>query len=60
MQGRCETEEEYKISKALLAAYLCDSAFVDIATEPVAQRIKTFIRENVEPLESFLFPFLPG
>ena len=54
MQGRYETEEEYKISKALLAAYLCDSAFVDIATEPVAQQIRTFIREeNVKHLESF-------
>jgi hypothetical protein len=53
MQGRCEAEEEYKISKALLAAHLCDSVFVGIATEPVAQRIITFIRENVEPLESF-------
>ena len=35
-------------------AYLCHSTFVDIAaTEHGADRIRTFIRENVEPLETF-------
>ena len=44
---------EVKISKALLAAYLCDSAFVDNATETLSPRIRTFIQENKEFLESF-------
>jgi hypothetical protein len=43
MQASCETEAEYKISKALLAAYLCHSTFVNIATEPGADRIRTYI-----------------
>lgn len=49
----CETEEEYKISKALLGAYLRHSHFLDVTSEAVADQIGTFIRENVEPLEAF-------
>ena len=52
MQPTCETEEEYKISKALLTAYLQSPGFLQIATKPVAKCIQIFIRENIEPLES--------
>jgi hypothetical protein len=54
MHSTCESEEEYIISKALLAAYLHSPPFVSTATEPVADRIRMFIRDNVEPLETFL------
>ena len=53
MLPRCETEEEYKISKTLLSAYLRHSDFLDIASEHVADHIGTFIRENVEPIEAY-------
>lgn len=53
MQPSCKTEEEYKISKALLGAYLRHPDFINVATKLVADRIRTFIRENIEPLESF-------
>ena len=54
MHSTCESEEEYRISNALLAAYLHSPSFVSTATEPVAERIRLFIRDNVEPLETFL------
>ncbi len=54
MHSTCESEEEYRISNALLAAYLHSPSFVSTATEPVAERIRLFIRDNVEPLETIL------
>lgn len=54
MQPHCESEEEYKISKALLTAYLQSPGFLQIATKPVAECIQIFIHENDEPLESFI------
>jgi MULE transposase domain len=53
MQPACETEEEYKISKALLGGFLRHPTCVDLFNEVNADRIRTFIRENVEPLEAF-------
>lgn len=53
MTPRCETEEEYKISKSLLCAYLRHSDFLCVASEAVANQILTFIREHVEPHEAF-------
>jgi hypothetical protein len=52
MKQECETEEEYKISKALLIAYLGHSDFVSKFGEVVAEGITHFIRDNVEPHES--------
>lgn len=37
MQPHCETEDKYKISKALLTAYLHSPGFLQIATKPVAK-----------------------
>jgi hypothetical protein len=54
MRSNCETKEEYKISKALLMAFLHSQAFVATATEPLAEWIRTFIRYNVEPLATLL------
>jgi hypothetical protein len=54
MRPCCETQDEYKISKALLTAYLSSPAFLDNANEAAAERIRSFIQENVEPLESFI------
>ena len=53
MSPRCETEEEYKISKSLLCAYLRHNDFLRVASETVADQILTFIREHVEPHEAF-------
>jgi len=53
MSPRCETEEEYKISKSLLCAYLRHSDFLRVASEAVADQIGTFIREHIEPHEAF-------
>lgn len=53
MTPQCETEEEYIISKALLCAYLQHPDFLHQFGESVSDRISTFIRENVEPHESF-------
>ena len=53
MSPHCETEEDYKILKSLLCAYLCHHDFFSIASEAVADQILSFIREHVEPYEAF-------
>ena len=53
MSPRCEAEDKYNISKSLLCAYLRHSDFLCVASEAVADRIGTFIREHVEPHEAF-------
>ena len=53
MSPCCETEEECKISKSLLCAYLRHADFLRVASEAVADQIGTFIREQVEPHEAF-------
>lgn len=54
MRPCCETHDEYKISKALLTAYLSSPDFLQHANEGAADRIRNFIQEHVEPLESFI------
>ena len=54
MRPCCETHDEYKISKALLTAYLSSPDFLQNANETAAERIREFIQEHVEPLESFI------
>ena len=54
MRSSCETHDEYKISKALLTAYLSSPDFLQHANECAAERIRAFIQEHVEPLESFI------
>ena len=47
INSSCETEEElFRMSKALLAAYLYSPSFVSSATEPVAELIRAFIRDR--------------
>ena len=53
MSPHCKTEEEYKISKALLSANLLHSDFLDVTSEAVDNQIGTFVREHVEPHEAF-------
>lgn len=52
MNGLVETEEEYKISKALLIHYLKSNALQEKAGESNLDRIVTFVRKNVEPHEA--------
>jgi hypothetical protein len=52
MKPKCETEEEYIISKALFIAYLQSDEALRVLNESNCRTILDFFRENVEPHEA--------
>jgi hypothetical protein len=49
--GSCETEEEYKVSKALLLKYINSSRVVTTIGHDACRKLETFISSHVQPHE---------
>ena len=49
--GSCETEDEYKVSKALLLKYINSSHVVTTIGLDACRKLETFIRSHVQPHE---------